>query len=439
MAKIAEMTQLSPTMTEGTIVNWLKKEGDTVNPGEILAEVETDKAVMEMEAYDSGTILAILAGPGMKVSVGLPLLILGQPGEDVTGLVEASKAKLASAKSTAAQKPEPSPAPTQSVAVVPNPPKVTPAEPKALPTEKTRTSRTGFTGRVIASPLARATAIEKSVDLKQVVGTGPAGRILQKDVLLFLSGSGGSSSKPTSKQAPVSNQSLPVSNMRKVIADRLTSSKQNLPHFYLEVEIDAEPLTAFRERFNLGVQSLSSGDPSGKQTKISLNDLIVKATALALQHHPQVNASWMGDEILRYGRIDIGIAVSLEEGLITPVLRNANQLGLLTVSEEIRSLADRAKKRKLKPDEFTGSTFTISNLGMFGIHFFTAIINEPEAAILAVGGVVEKPVVKNGFVVAGKTLALTLSCDHRVIDGAEGAKFLQTLKKFLENPELLTL
>jgi len=455
MAKIAEMTQLSPTMTEGTIVNWLKKVGDSVSPGDILAEVETDKAVMEMEAYDSGTLLAIIADAGSKIAVGLPVAIIGKSDEDVAKLIEDSKKKISQvsasssseSKTTEESKPEQTKETKSESKIKAEPEKdkeseeVTPTPSEINKKEKpSETQDTDFTatGRILASPLAKALALEKSIDIKRVKGTGPAGRILQRDVLAYLENPNSSKAKSnTNLSFEIADDiEKPISGMRKVIAERLTSSKVNLPHFYLNIEIDASPIVAFLERFNSELAQFKNSDETSV-SKISINDCIVKAVALSLRKHPQVNASWQKDKIMEYGRVDIGIAVSIEDGLITPVLRNANQQSLIGISEEIKLLADKAKKRKLKPEEFSNSTFTISNLGMFGISFFTAIINEPEAAILAVGTIEEKPVVKDGQIIAGKTMALTLSCDHRVVDGAEGAKFLATLRKFLENPELL--
>lgn len=435
MAKIAEMTQLSPTMTEGTIVNWLKKVGDTVSPGEILAEVETDKAVMEMEAYDSGTLLAIVANVGSKVAVGLPVAIIGQANEDIRKLLEESIQKVPQSSSN-----DTKPVATESLKEKIKEPSKDKEEKQSKAKEEIKLNQENVfsaTGRILASPLAKSIALEKSIDLKKVQGSGPAGRILQKDVLAYFE-------NPNINHKQISSNShfevredlaKPISGMRKVIAERLTSSKVNLPHFYLNMEIDASAIVSFREKFNIGLKEFSKNDSSLQ--KISINDCIVKAVALSLNKHPAVNASWQNDKIIEYGRIDIGIAVSIEDGLITPVLRNTNQMSLIGISQEIKSLAEQAKKRKLKPEQFTNSTFTISNLGMFGISFFTAIINEPESAILAVGAIEDKPVVKNGQVVAGRTMSLTLSCDHRVVDGAEGAKFLGTLKKYFENPELL--
>lgn len=468
MAIIAEMTQLSPTMEVGTIVNWIKKEGDSISPGEIIAEVETDKAVMEMEAYDSGTLLAIIAGEGSKVKVGLPVAIIGDKGDDIADLKKQAMEKLNSAspnslpqKSEDSQEKKPDTKDKESELKTKVESKTkkdggsdkeeksksesvesSQSKPESKPSQDP--NKKPNTGRILASPLAKSIAIQNSVDLKLVQGTGPGGRILQADVYEFMENPSSrslSSSGVSSKRKE--DQNIPISGMRKTIADRLTSSKVNLPHFYLNMELDAMNLVAFRERINEGLQGMDLGEKDeslpDKPIKISFNDIIVRAVALSLEKHPQVNASWKEEKIVQYGRVDLGIAVSIDEGLITPVLRDANAKGLLAISQEISHLASKAKKRKLKPEEFTNSTFTISNLGMYGISFFTAIINEPESAILAVGAIEEKPVIRRGELVAGKTLQLTLSCDHRVVDGAEGAKFLGTLKRFLENPELMTL
>lgn len=463
MAILIEMTQLSPTMTEGTVVSWIKKEGDSISPGDILAEVETDKAVMEMESYDSGTLLTILAEPGSKVGVGLPLAILGEKGEDITQLIKEAKEKLASKpestleptsnlKPSSDSQEKPSKNETTSKTIVQEK-LATNQKSNPLPSSSSKSKKevSVNTGRILASPLAKSLAIEKSIDLKNLNGSGPGGRILQRDIYSYIE-SGGQKSTVSYGEV-IQDKTIAVSGMRKVIAERLSSSKQNLPHFYLNIEIDAEPLVGYRERLNEALKaqfkaeekeappSSDENDKSSSEkpqpTRISINDLIVKATALAIEKHPKVNSSWQGETILEKGSIDIGIAVSIEDGLLTPVLRNVNQMRLDKISTQIRSLASRAKDRKLKPEEYTGSSFTISNLGMYGIQFFTAIINEPESAILAVGGIEEKPVVKNGSIVPGKTLSLTLSCDHRVVDGAEGAKFLGSLRRYLEVPELL--
>jgi len=440
------MTQLSPTMTEGTIVKWIKKEGDSVSPGEILAEVETDKAVMEMEAYESGVLLKILEQEGSKLSVGSSLAIIGKPGEDIAGLLQdIAQKKKESPKAGADNPPASTPTATATatatpipVAVVnqvlptPPPPVVNLAPPpsQGLPP----LSKNGK-ARVLASPLAKRLALESGVDLHALIGTGPEGRVTKKDILDFVASRG--SVRPNAPlgitQTVRVNKSISLGGMRKTIAKRLTDSKQNLPHFYLTSEIQAKELEKFREDINASRESFY-----GKEApKVSINDILIKAVAASLRFHPDVNASWNGDSILQHGRIDIGVAVSLEGGLLTPVVRNADQKSVFDIAMEVKDLAKKARDRKLKPEEFTNGTFTISNLGMYGITRFTAIINDPESAILAVGGIQDQPVIENGAVVPGRVLSLTLSCDHRVIDGAVGAEFLRTLKKFLEKPSLL--
>lgn len=451
MAKIQEMTQLSPTMEEGTIVKWLKKEGDSVSPGDILAEVETDKAVMEMEAYDSGVILKIIQGEGTKLKVGEALAVIGKPGEDITSLLTNFPKKQNSAgssESTTSETPKEVVSSTQSVGTKESGPKEIPnvqTQPvsqyqstaqtpaKTLHKETTNGTPTAPRGtlRVLASPLAKSIAIEHGIDLHKVIGTGPEGRITKKDVLDTLTKGMGTTSGGYETQ--VSDEVISLNGMRKTIAKRLTESKQNLPHFYLNVDVNAKALETLRKEIN----DFQSAQNPETPTKVSLNDIIVKATALALKLHPKVNASFQGDSILQFGRIDVGIAVSIDGGLLTPVIRDANRKSIQQISHEVKELAKKARERKLKPEEFTNGTFTISNLGMFGISRFTAIINEPESAILAVGSVEDKPVVENGNVVAGRILSLTLSCDHRVIDGAVGAEFLKTLRSLLEKPNLL--
>ncbi|MCG6141001.1 pyruvate dehydrogenase complex dihydrolipoamide acetyltransferase [Leptospira mtsangambouensis] len=449
MAKIQEMTQLSPTMEEGTIVKWLKKEGDSVSPGDIIAEVETDKAVMEMEAFETGVILKILHSEGAKLKVGQALAVIGKPGEDVTSLladlpkpnqtkVETTQAKEAqTTKPSVAASTPPLPSSKESETKQTSINSVTTTVTSAASvaeftevTEKNSTNRGGL--RVLASPLAKSIAIEHGVDLHTVIGTGPEGRITKKDVLDTLN-QGSGNSRSTGLAATRSDEVVTLNGMRKTIAKRLTESKQNLPHFYLNVDVNAKAMETFRLELTEFQKHL---DPE-LQVKVSLNDIIVKATAAALRLHPKVNASFQGDSILQFGRVDVGIAVSLDGGLLTPVIRGADGKSILEISKEVKELAKRARDRKLKPEEFSNGTFTISNLGMYGISRFTAIINEPESGILAVGSVEDKPVVENGAVVAGRVLSLTLSCDHRVIDGAVGAEFLRTLKNLLEQPSLM--
>ncbi len=437
MAKLIEMTQLSPTMTEGTIVKWIKKEGDSVSPGDVLAEVETDKAVMEMEAYESGVLLKIVQGEGSKLKVGQGLAIIGKPGEDVSSLVEQAKNSVPVVKEPPAPTPTPVPKtitpPTQTV--VPPTAQAKESLPTQLPNEtpKATPSERGAL-RVLASPLAKSIAIETGVDLHSIIGTGPEGRITKKDVLDSLSSKQSGDKKNVYYQTVAKDEIIPLGGMRKTIAKRLKDSKLNLPHFYLNADINAKKLESFRAELNdFKDKNLPESTP-----KVSINDIIIKAVAMTLRLHPKVNASWLEDSIVQYGRIDVGVAVSLDGGLLTPVVRNTDQKSIFQISAEVKELAKKARDRKLKPEEFSNGTFTISNLGMYGISRFTAIINEPESAILAVGAIEEKPVVENGTVVAGKVLSLMMSCDHRVIDGAIGAEFLKTLRAFLENPSLLS-
>lgn len=436
MAKLIEMTQLSPTMTEGTIVKWIKKEGDSVSPGEVLAEVETDKAVMEMEAYESGVLLKIVEGEGAKLKVGQGLAIIGKPGEDFTSLLAQAKA------SAPKESPAPStvPAPVEvKTQVTPEPQKTTVSPPETKTREPepkkespTQEQRGGM--RVLASPLAKSIAVEYGVDLHQIIGTGPEGRITKKDVLDSLSSKKSGSGSATFSHSAPKDEVIALGGMRKTIAKRLKDSKLNLPHFYLNADINARKLEAFRAELNeFREKNLPETTP-----KVSVNDIIIKAVASALRLNPKVNASWQEDSIVQYGRVDVGVAVSLDGGLLTPVIRNTDQKSIFQISLEVKELAKKARDRKLKPEEFSNGTFTISNLGMYGISRFTAIINEPESAILAVGAIEERPVVEHGQVVAGKVLSLMLSCDHRVIDGAVGAEFLKTLRALLENPALLS-
>lgn len=434
MAKISEMTQLSPTMSEGVLVKWLKKKGDSVAPGEILAEVETDKAVMEMEAFDSGVILEILAQEGAKLPVGAPVAIIGKAGEDITSLLSEAKSRSTVTSTPAATaapvaSPSPSPAPKKVENVVsstaPEPEEERPT-PKENPVSR-GLSPSALEGRVKASPLAKRLAEESGIDLSKVRGSGPDGRIIKRDIENGISAFSSSGISPFAGEI-VQEEKLPISGMRKTIASRLVHSKTHQPHFYLDMEIDADALVHLRENFNSDLKE------SGEEIKLSINDFIIRASALALLKVPEVNSSWREDHILKHGRVDIGVAVSIEGGLITPYVRNADKRSVLEIGRTVKELASRARERKLKPEEFSDGTFTVSNLGMFGVNRFAAVINEPEAAILAVGNVVSKPVIKNGSIVPGKTLSVCLSCDHRVVDGAVGAGWLEVFRNFLEHP-----
>jgi len=413
------MPRLSDTMTEGVVAKWHKQIGDSVNEGDLLAEIETDKATMEFEAFpgQEGKLLYIGTGEGETAPVDTVLAILGEDGEDIEALKGGEIA--APAEEPAA----PAAAPAPAVAV-----EETPVAPVATPVATPAPVATETDGSIKASPLARKLAAEKGVDLSMVKGSGDHGRIVKRDIDSFnpaihTSPQPGTSAVPTVPVGVESFTDTPVSQMRKVIASRLSESKNNAPHFYVTMDIDMDNAIAARKAMN------ASGE-----VKISFNDLVVKACALALKKHPVINSSWMGDFIRTNQHVHIGVAVAIEDGLLVPVLRHADQMPLAAISANVKDLAGRAKDKKLQPSDWEGNTFTISNLGMFGVEQFTAIVNPPDAGILAVGGIKQVPVVKDGQVVAGNVMKVTLSLDHRAADGAGGAAFLQSVKGFLENP-----
>jgi pyruvate dehydrogenase E2 component (dihydrolipoamide acetyltransferase) len=415
MAEIVRMPKLSDTMTEGVVSAWHKKVGDKVKSGEVLAEIETDKATMEFESFTDGVLLHIGVEKGKAAAVDSVLAVLGKEGEDITALL----AEAATAHPKAQEQPrEAKPpaltaeAPKPAAAPAPAPPPAPPAMPPPPASN----------GRVFASPLARRLAEEKGIDIARVKGSGPEGRITKRDVEGH-TGGGLAWSTPQVE----SFEEVAVSQMRKTIARRLAESKFSAPHFYLTLEIDMARAMQVREAVNKQVAP----------DKISFNDLVIKAAAVALKQHPKVNSSWLGDRIRTNHHVHIGVAVAVEEGLLVPVVRFADGKPLRTIGAEVRDYAKKAKEKKLQPADWEGNTFTISNLGMFGIEEFTAIINPPDACILAVGGIVEKPVVRGGQIVPGHTMKVTLSCDHRVVDGATGAAFLNTFKQLLEEPALL--
>jgi pyruvate dehydrogenase E2 component (dihydrolipoamide acetyltransferase) len=413
MEEVVLMPRLSDTMTEGVIAGWHKKVGDTVKKGEVLADIETDKATMELESYKDGILLYQGAKTGEKILVNELLCIIGKDGLDINAIVAAVKggANVASAPAASTTAPTVAAAPAQASA---------PASTAVV-----------NDGRIFASPLAKKIAQEKGIDLKYVKGTGENGRITRADLDNYTPGSAApAASNASASAAPVfipsgtvSFVDTPVSQMRKVIAKRLSESLFTAPHFYLTMKINMDAAIKARTLLN-----------ENATTKISFNDMIVKATALSLKQHPKVNSSWMGDFIRENHHVNIGIAVAVDEGLLVPVLRFADGLSLSQISGNVKEFAKKAKDKKLQPADWEGSTFTISNLGMFGIDQFTAIINPPDACILAVGGIAQEPIVKNGQVVPGNVMNVTLSCDHRVVDGATGAAFLQTLKSLLEEP-----
>ncbi|MGA0317750.1 MAG: 2-oxo acid dehydrogenase subunit E2 [Flavobacteriaceae bacterium] len=412
--EVIMMPRLSDTMEEGTVAKWNIKVGDTVNEGDILAEIETDKATMEFESFHQGTLLHIGLNEGESAPVDSVLAIIGKKGTDISGILAAQNEpaaaplKAVTSEPTAAAKPEP-------VAAIGE---VKPApQPVAQPTQ-TQSSN----GRVIASPLAKKLAHDKGIDLARVQGSGDHGRIVKRDIDNYQPQTGGGIQSFTPRGTE-SVTELTNSQMRKTIAKRLSASKFSAPHYYLGVEFDMDHAIAFRTQYN-----------TLPDTKISFNDIVVKATALALKQHPQVNAKWEDHQITQHHHVHIGVAVAVEDGLVVPVVKFADEQSLPQLGAAVKDYAVRARDKKLKPEEMDGSTFTISNLGMFGIQEFTSIINQPNGAILSVGGIVQKPVVKEGQIVVGNTMKLTLACDHRVIDGATGAQFLQTLQGYIENP-----
>lgn len=434
MAEIVHMPKLSDTMTEGVVAAWHKKVGDKVKSGDILAEIETDKATMEFESFSDGTLLHIGVPQGQAAPVDALLAIIGKEGEDISALLASSaapaKKEAPKAEAPAAPKPEPAAAPAEEKAApapvakapaqgtsVPKPAPAFSASPAARLAEPPTSN-----GRVKASPLAKRLADEKGIDIARVRGTGDEGRVVRKDIENYTGGGEASGFIPQQERFT----EVPVSQMRKTIARRLAESKFSAPHFYLTIEVDMGRAMQMRESVNKAIEP----------EKISFNDLVIKAAAHALMQHPKVNSSWLGDRIRYNEHVHIGVAVAVEEGLLVPVVRFANTKGLRRIGAEVRDYAKRAKDKKLQPQDWEGNTFTISNLGMFGIDEFTAIINPPDACILAVGSIVEKPVVKNGAIVPGHIMKLTLSCDHRVVDGATGAAFMGTLRSYLEEPVL---
>ena len=421
MAEIIRMPRLSDTMEEGNIVAWLKKVGDKVSPGDILAEVETDKATMELESFHEGYLLYISVKEG-PVPVNDILAVIGEKGEDYKSLIESASTE--TAKQTPEDKKE-----TKSQ------PETTPAadeEKTATETPKTSTSNIQTlepvengptTGqRIKSSPLAKSIAAEAGIDLASLKGTGDGGRIIKRDVESFVA-SEQSQPAPSVKAPAIQYGDVPLSQMRKTIAKRLVESKFGAPHYYLTIKINMDNVADARKLIN-----------DNSEVKISFNDFIVKACAVALKRHPAVNSSWLGDKIRINKDVNIGVAVAVDEGLLVPVLFGTDQMGLGQIAIQINELAEKARQKKLQPQEMQGNTFTVSNLGMFGIDEFTAIINPPDAAIMAVGTITDELSLVEGKVISSKIMKVTLSCDHRVIDGATGSKFLQTFKQLMENP-----
>ncbi len=406
---VVTMPRLSDTMEEGTVANWLKKVGDVVEEGDILAEIETDKATMEFESFNSGTLLHVGLEEGQSAEVDSLLAIIGPAETDVSAVAANFKVDVPKEEKTTPNKEASKPAPK--------------AEAKTA--EKPKQSKPVATtnGRVFASPLAKKLAEEKGINLSQVQGTGENGRIIKRDIENYTPAASSTSAAKFVPTGVEDFDEVPNSNMRKAIAKNLSKSKFSAPHYYLNVEFDMDNAIAFREQYN-----------TLPDTKISFNDMVVKACALALRQHPQVNSQWYDDRMVLNNHVHIGVAVAVPDGLVVPVVKFANEQSLPQINTAVKDYARRARDKKLSLDEMEGSTFTVSNLGMFGIESFTSIINQPNSAILSVGAIIQKPVVKNGEIVVGNTMKLSMACDHRTVDGATGAQFLQTLKGYIENP-----
>lgn len=415
MAIVVNMPRLSDTMEEGVVAKWLKQVGDKIEEGDILAEIETDKATMEFESFNEGTLLHIGIQEGETSPVDVLLAIIGEEGEDISAILAGENAPASEEKKEEVKKEE-----------------VPEVSPQVVENTSNNTNTNG--GRIFASPLAKKIATDKGINLADIKGSGDHGRIVKKDVENFTS-----SLQPTANQHVETSQAAPViafapageeaseevknSQMRKVIAKRLGESKFSAPHYYLTIELDMDHAIASRKTIN-----------AIPDIKVSFNDMIVKACAMALKKHPQVNTSWNGDTTRYNQHIHVGVAVAVDDGLLVPVLKFTDQMSLTQIGGSVRDLAGKARNKKIAPNEMEGSTFTISNLGMFGIQEFTSIINQPNSAILSVGAIEQKPVVKEGQIVVGNTMKVTLACDHRTVDGATGAQFLQTVRSYIENP-----
>jgi pyruvate dehydrogenase E2 component (dihydrolipoamide acetyltransferase) len=439
MAEKIEMPKLSDTMEEGVIASWNVKEGDKVESGDVIAEVETDKATMEVEVFDAGTILKIMVQEGDAVPLGGTMAIIGEEGEDISDLLgdeDAGKEKEAEAETESSESES-----KESAASENGKGKKESFDPilgdldkkkesSGKQEKETSSSSSDDDGRIKASPLARNMAKDKGIDLSDVEGSGPDGRVIKKDIEEYEP----SKKEPSTLSVEVpsfeetESEDIKVSQMRKAIARRLSESKFSNPHFYETVDVDMESAIEARKKLN-----------EVSEVKISFNDIVVKAASAALRRHPDVNSSWLGDKIRKHGDVNVAVAVAIDEGLMTPVINHSDKKNLRQISVETKELAGKARDRKLQPEEMEGSTFTISNLGMFGIEEFTAIINPPNACILAVGAIRDVPVVKDGEVVPGKRMKMTLSSDHRIVDGAKAAAFLNTLRQMLENPLAMML
>ena len=425
MAEVINMPRLSDTMEEGTLAKWFKKVGDTVKEGEILAEIETDKATMEFESFYDGVLLHIGIDEGSTAPVDSIIAIIGSKGEDISKIIN-NDTPAVKEEPTPAVKEEPTPVvkeePTPVVKEEPTP--VVKEEPTPVVKEEVKADSTISISndRILISPLAKKLANEKGIDISAIKGSGDNGRIIKRDIDSFKPSnySQFTQPRPHLKESSYETQN---STMRKAIAKRLADSKFSAPHYYLNIELEMDNIISFRKQF---IQT--------QNIKISFNDIIAKAVSLSLAKHPKVNSRWYDDKIIYNEHVHLGVAVAVDDGLIVPVVKFSNSKDLPQINSEIKDFAERAKNKKLTPSEIEGSTFTISNLGMFGIESFTSIINQPNSAILSIGAIVQKPIVKNNEVVVGNTMKLTLACDHRTVDGATGSLFLKTLKEYIENP-----
>ena len=417
MAEVINMPRLSDTMEEGTLAKWFKKVGDTVKEGEILAEIETDKATMEFESFHDGILLHIGIDEGSTAPVDSIIAIIGSKGEDISSLLKNSDIKVKEEP-----KPEVKEKPKPEVKEEPKPEVKEEPKPEVKEEPKPVSNNNKPSDRILISPLAKSLAKEKGIDISSVKGTGDNGRIIKRDIDSFKPSNYSQFSQP-SPQLTESSYETQNSTMRKAIAKRLADSKFSAPHYYLNIELEMDNMISFRKQF---IQT--------QNIKISFNDIIAKAVSLSLAKHPKVNSRWYDDKIIFNEHVHLGVAVAVDDGLIVPIVKFANSKDLPQINSEIKDFAERAKNKKLTPAEIEGSTFTISNLGMFGIESFTSIINQPNSAILSIGAIVQKPIVKNNEVVVGNTMKLTLACDHRTVDGATGSLFLKTLKEYVENP-----
>ena len=436
MAEIINMPRLSDTMEEGTLAKWFKKVGDSVKEGEILAEIETDKATMEFESFHDGVLLHIGIDEGSTAPVDSIIAVIGTKGEDISSIIKGGSVAEEEPKPVVEEELKPVVEEEPKPVVEEEPKPVVEEEPKLVVEEELKLVveeepkleiKQAFlsnesTDRILISPLARKLADEKGIDIKLVKGSGDNGRIIKRDIDSYKPTNYSQFIQPRPSVTESSNESQ-NSTMRKAIAKRLSDSKFSAPHYYLNIECEMDNMISFRKQF-VNTQNI----------KISFNDIIAKAVSLTLAIHPKVNSRWYDEKIVFYDHVHLGVAVAVEDGLIVPVVKYSNSKDLPEINSEIKDFAERAKNKKLTPAEIEGSTFTISNLGMFGIESFTSIINQPNSAILSIGAIIEKPIVKNGDIVVGNTMKLTLACDHRTVDGATGSLFLKTLKEYIENP-----